>query len=87
MSLSSKLGFTLSAAGPAAFGLAAAETDDPTAAITAVTTVGYTGFVSSPPLVGWVAQTESLRAAMGVIVVATLGVIVGGLLAPQGTDD
>lgn len=81
------LGFTLSAAGPAAFGLAGAETDDPTAAITAVTTVGYTGFVWSPPLLGWIAQTVSLRAAMGVIVVATLGIIGGGLLAPQLADD
>ena len=81
------LGFTLSAAGPAAFGLAGTATDDPTAAITAVTTVGYTGFVWSPPLLGWVAQTVSLRAAMGVIVVATLGIIGGGLLAPRGTDD
>jgi MFS family permease len=81
------LGFTLSAAGPAAFGLAGAETDDPTAAITAVTTVGYTGFVWSPPLLGWVAQTVSLRAAMGVIVVATLGIIGGGLLAPHEVDD
>jgi len=81
------LGFTLSAAGPAAFGLAGAETDDPTAAITAVTTVGYTGFVWSPPLLGWVAQTVSLRAAMGVMVVATLGIIGGGLLAPHEADD
>ena len=81
------LGFTLSAAGPAAFGLAGTETDDPTAAITAVTTVGYTGFVWSPPLLGWVAQTVSLRAAMGVIVVATLGIIGGGLLAPHEVDD
>lgn len=81
------LGFTLSAAGPAAFGLAGKVTDDPAAAITAVTTVGYTGFVWSPPLLGWVAQTVSLRAAMGVMVVATLGIIGGGLLAPQGTDD
>jgi hypothetical protein len=77
------LGFTLSAAGPAAFGLAGSATDDPTSAITAVTTVGYTGFVWSPPLLGWIAQTVSLRAAMGVIVIATLGIIGGGLLAPQ----
>jgi hypothetical protein len=81
-----RVDFTLSAAGPAAFGLAGAETDDPTPAITAVTTVGYTGFVWSPPL-GRVEQTVSLRAAMGVIVVATLGIIGGSLLAPQGTDD
>ena len=77
------LGFTLSAAAPAAFGLAGEASSDPTSAITAVTTVGYTGFVWSPPLLGWVAQTFSLRAAMGVIVIATLGIIGGGLLAPH----
>jgi MFS family permease len=81
------LGFTLSAAGPAGFGLAGSETDDPAGAITAVTTVGYTGFVWSPPLLGWVAQTAGLRAAMGVIVIASLGIIGGGLLAPNLSDD
>jgi fucose permease len=80
------LGFTLSAAGPAAFGLAGEATDDPTGAITAVTTVGYTGFVWSPPLLGWVAQSVSLRAAMGVIIIATLGIIGGGLAAPHDRD-
>jgi MFS family permease len=77
------LGFSLSAAAPAAFGLAGEASSDPTSAITAVTTVGYTGFVWSPPLLGWVAQTFGLRAAMGVIVIATLGIIGGGLLAPR----
>jgi fucose permease len=77
------LGFTLSAAVPAAFGLAGDATDDPATAIAAVTTVGYTGFIWSPPLVGWVAQTANLRAAMGVIVMATLGIVAGGLLAPR----
>jgi hypothetical protein len=80
------LGFTLSAAGPAAFGLAGEVTDDPTGAITAVTTVGYTGFVWSPPLLGWVAQSFSLRAAMGVIIIATLGIIGGGLAAPHDRE-
>jgi fucose permease len=80
------LGFTISAAGPAAFGLAGQLTSDPTSAITAVTTVGYTGFVWSPPLLGWVAQSFSLRAAMGVIVIATLGIIAGGVLAPHDVD-
>jgi hypothetical protein len=45
--------------------------------------VGYTGFVWSPPLLGWIAQAFSLRAAMGVIAFATLGVIAGGILAPR----
>jgi hypothetical protein len=77
------LGFTLSAAVPAAFGLVGESGEDPTNAIAAVTTVGYTGFIWSPPLLGWVAQSFSLRAAMGVIVVATLGIIAGGWLAPR----
>jgi hypothetical protein len=77
------LGFTLSAAAPAAFGLVGALGEDPTNAIAAVTTVGYTGFIWSPPLLGWIAQTISLRAAMGVIVVATLGIIGGGWIAPR----
>jgi MFS family permease len=77
------LGFTLSAAVPAAFGLVGESGEDPTNAIAAVTTVGYTGFIWSPPLLGWVAQTFSLRAAMGVIVIATFGIIAGGWLSPR----
>ena len=55
---------------------------DPVQAISAVTTIGYTGFVWSPPLLGWVAQAFSLRAAMGVLAIATLGIVAGGVLAP-----
>jgi hypothetical protein len=77
------LGFTLSAAVPAAFGLVGESGEDPTNAIAAVTTIGYTGFIWSPPLLGWIAQSFSLRAAMGVIVIATLGIITGGWLAPR----
>jgi predicted MFS family arabinose efflux permease len=77
------LGFTLSAAVPAAFGLVGDSGEDPTNAIAAVTTVGYTGFIWSPPLLGWIAQSFSLRAAMSVIVVATFGIIAGGMLAPR----
>lgn len=77
------LGFFLSAAAPAAFGLAGNAGADPVHAISAVTTVGYTGFVWSPPLLGWVAQAFSLRAAMGVLAVSTLGIVAGGVLAPR----
>jgi hypothetical protein len=48
-----------------------------------VTTVGYTGFIWSPPLLGWVADTFSLRGTMTVIVIGTLGIIGAGLLAPR----
>jgi predicted MFS family arabinose efflux permease len=77
------LGFALSAAAPAAFGLVEASDEDATHAIAAVTTVGYTGFIWSPPLLGWVADTFSLRGTMMVIVIATFGIIGAGLLTPR----
>jgi fucose permease len=77
------LGFAISAAAPAGFSLTEGIDEDPTNAIAAVTTVGYTGFIWSPPLLGFIAQTVDLRAAMGVIVVATLGIIGAGLMAPR----
>ncbi|MEA2579415.1 MAG: hypothetical protein QOE83_307 [Actinomycetota bacterium] len=80
------LGFTLAAAAPAGYGLVGASDEDATNAIAAVTTVGYTGFIWSPPLLGWVAQTFDLRATMAVIVIATVGVIGAGLLAPRRTS-
>jgi cyanate permease len=75
------MGFAMSAAGPAGFSLVEGSTEDPSAAIAAVATVGYTGFVWSPPLLGWIADTVDLRAAMGVIVFATLGITIMGFFA------
>ncbi len=77
------LGFMISAAAPAGFSLTEDIDEDPTSAIAAVTTVGYTGFIWSPPLLGYVAQTIDLRAAMAVIVIATFGIVGAGLLAPH----
>ena len=77
------LGFMISAAAPAGFSLTEDIDEDPTSAIAAVTTVGYTGFIWSPPLLGYVAQTIDLRAAMAVIVIATFGIVGAGLLAPR----
>lgn len=77
------LGFMISAAAPAGFSLTEDIDEDPASAIAAVTTVGYTGFIWSPPLLGYVAQTIDLRASMAVIVIATVGIIVAGLLAPR----
>ena len=74
------MGFAMSAAGPAGFSLVEETSADPNA-IAAVATVGYTGFVWSPPLLGWIADTVDLRAAMGVIVFATLGITTTGLFA------
>jgi fucose permease len=75
------MGFAMSAAAPAGFSLVEGSTDDPSGAIAAVATVGYTGFVWSPPLLGWIADTIDLRAAMAVIVLATLGITITGLFA------
>jgi MFS family permease len=59
---------------------------DPTEAIAAVSTIGYTGFVWSPPLLGWIADTADLRAAMSVIVLATLGLIATGAAVREPAD-
>jgi MFS family permease len=76
------MGFSIAAAAPAAFGLVEeiAPTDQ-TNAIAAITTVGYSGFVWSPPIFGWLADTFDLRTAMAVIVSTTLGIIIAGILA------
>jgi MFS family permease len=37
-------------------------------AVAAVATVGYTGFLAGPPILGWLAEFTSLRAIMGVVV-------------------
>jgi MFS family permease len=75
------MGFALAAAAPAGFSLVERSTDDPSTAIAAVATVGYTGFVWSPLLLGWIADTVDLRAAMAVVVLGTAGITVTGLFA------
>ena len=59
------MGFALSAVAPAGFGLVERRAaGDQANAIAAVTTLGYAGFVFSPPLVGLMAQEFGLRSAM-----------------------
>jgi MFS family permease len=78
------MGFAISAAAPAGYGLVErAAPGDQTHAIAAVTTIGYSGFVWSPPIFGWIALTFDLRAAMAVIVSSTAGIVLAGLLAPD----
>ncbi|HEY6567133.1 MAG TPA: MFS transporter [Actinomycetota bacterium] len=77
------MGFTIAAAAPAGFSLINVPDDEATNAVAAVSTVGYTGFIWSPPILGWVADSFSLRASVSVIVIATMGIIAGGLLAPR----
>ena len=82
------MGFSIAAAAPAGFGLVEeVAPDDQTNAIAAVTTVGYSGFVWSPPIFAWLAQAFDLRAAMGVIVSATFGILIAGALAPRDRSE
>jgi hypothetical protein len=46
----------------------------PAAAIAAVSSIGYSGFMVGPPLIGGMAQHASLTLAMGVVVV-TAGIL------------
>ena len=78
------MGLAISAAGPGGFSLVQETGAEPSGAVAAVATIGYTGFVWSPPLLGWIADTVDLRAAMSVIVVATLGIVASGVVATRG---
>jgi MFS family permease len=44
-----------------------------------MTTVGYSGFVVGPPLMGLLAERAGLRATMVVLVAMSLGVVAGGV--------
>jgi len=56
-------------------------------ALTAVTTVGYAGFLAGPPIIGLLSEVSSLRLALGVVVVLG-GVIVllSPTVAPRPSD-
>jgi hypothetical protein len=58
----------------------AADHGSPAAAIAAVTTVGYLGSFTGPPLVGALAEAGSLTAALGLLVVVSGAMV---LLAPR----
>ena len=82
------LGFCMASAAPAAFGLAGRWGQEAGTIIAAMTTVGYTGFVVGPPIMGWLADRFGLRASMLVVVLATMGIALGGLLSRgrRGSD-
>ncbi|MGH2788505.1 MAG: MFS transporter [Actinomycetota bacterium] len=78
------LGFSLSAAAPAAFGMSETAGGDAGLAIGAITTVGYAGFVVGPPAMGWMADNIGLRASFGLLLAATAGVAASGALSRPG---
>lgn len=53
------------------------------AAIAAVTSIGYSGFLVGPPLIGGLAQAFSLTAALSVVVVAALLLALGARRLPD----
>jgi MFS family permease len=80
----SLFGLGLAALAPTVLGAApAAGHGSPAAAIAAVTTVGYLGSFTGPPLVGAIAEAGSLGAALCLLVVVSGAMI---LLAPRVPD-
>ena len=79
------LGFALSPAAPAAFGMAEGADEQAGLAIGAMTAVGYSGFVVGPPIMGWLADNVGLRAAMSAMLAATLGMAIGGLVTRRSS--
>jgi hypothetical protein len=56
----------------------------PAAAIASVTSVGYSGFMLGPPLIGTLATASSLTWALGVVVLAAALLAGGaGKVAPK----
>jgi predicted MFS family arabinose efflux permease len=78
------LGFFIASAAPAAFGMISRTDADPVLAVAGMTTIGYSGFVIGPPVMGALAERVGLRATMTVLVAMGLGVLLGGILAPPG---
>jgi MFS family permease len=57
------------------------------AAIAAVSTLGYTGFLAGPPMIGLLAEWLTLRGALGVVVMLTfLIAIVAGSIQQRNFD-
>jgi len=60
-------GLGVSATAPVAFGLAGRGRQDAGSAVATVTTLGYLGLLTGPPLVGGIAQASSLRVSFAVL--------------------
>jgi MFS family permease len=69
------IGFGMATVVPLVFGAAARRARHGAGhGIAAMATVGYGGFLVGPPLVGWLAQASSLRAALSLLAVLTLAI-------------
>lgn len=83
------VGFALVGAGlsnvvPCVFSTAAARASSPAAGIAEVSTAGFGGFLTGPPLIGAVAAAHGMRAGIGVIAAAaTLAALISLRLKPE----
>jgi len=57
-------------------------------AVAAMATMGYTGFLAGPPLLGWVAEATSLRLSLGIVVILAGAIVVlAGVTRRPATGD
>lgn len=70
------VGIGLSAIVPIAYSIAGHTKDlPPGVGLAMVTTVGYSGFLFGPPIIGFIAQWQNLRVALGFVAILFLGMI------------
>lgn len=68
------VGFGVSSVVPIAYGLAGrASTMSPGMALSAVSTIGFLGFLVGPPIIGFIAEASSLRISFALIALLGLG--------------
>jgi MFS family permease len=64
------VGIGLSAVVPIAYSIAGHTKDlPPGVGLAMVTTVGYSGFLFGPPIIGFIAQWQNLRVALGLVAI------------------
>lgn len=81
------VGLAVSAAAPVALSLAGeARPGQSGQASSAVTVIGYGGFVVGPAIIGGVAQLTDLRLALGLVVVAAIGIAAIGQWLVRGVS-
>jgi MFS family permease len=68
------VGFGVSSVVPIAYGLAGKSTTmSPGMALSAVSTIGFLGFLIGPPLIGFIAEASSLRISFALIALLGFG--------------
>jgi hypothetical protein len=59
----------------------------PGSAVAAVAGIGWTGFMTGPPIIGWLAGLTSLRTALVLVPVLTAAIVVSAVLTPAIRED